>query len=96
MPIDMNAIREMARNTADKDTTLPRWDIEMLVGTSRAHRIAYWMWNGQWFAEEVKLRHSCDVRNCCNPMHLQPGSQADNMRDRWTRSAPARRKEPAT
>lgn len=51
----------------------------------RAHRVAYWLWNAKWFAPSVKLRHSCDVRNCCNPTHLIPGTQADNMRDRRLR-----------
>lgn len=54
-------------------------------GVYRAHRIAYWMWNCKWFAPSVKLRHSCDTRRCCNPMHLLPGTQADNMRDRKIR-----------
>jgi hypothetical protein len=53
--------------------------------TYRAHRVAYWMWNGPWFSPAVKMRHTCDMRSCCNPMHLRPGTQADNMRDRMQR-----------
>ena len=51
----------------------------------RAHRVAYWLWNARWFDPSVKLRHSCDARGCCNPYHLTPGTQADNMRDRMRR-----------
>lgn len=58
----------------------------MLSGKPRrAHRVAYYLWNIQWFGPEVKLRHSCDARGCCNPNHLLPGTQADNMTDRMAR-----------
>lgn len=51
----------------------------------RAHRVAYYLWNGDWFGPDTKVRHSCDVRECCNPNHLIPGTQAQNMRDRRLR-----------
>lgn len=58
----------------------------MLAGRPRrAHRVAYYLWNIKWFGPDVKLRHSCDVRHCCNPNHLVPGTQADNMADRKAR-----------
>ena len=31
------------------------------------------------------VRHTCDNRACINPMHLQIGTHADNMRDMATR-----------
>lgn len=34
---------------------------------------------------ELVVRHTCDVGLCCNPRHLVPGTQADNMRDRVER-----------
>lgn len=31
--------------------------------------------------EGVIIRHTCDNPPCCNPRHLLPGTQADNLRD---------------
>lgn len=45
-----------------------------------AHRVAYEIRFGQLPAGVV-LRHSCDNPPCCNPAHLVPGTQADNMQD---------------
>lgn len=39
-------------------------------------------------AEET--RHSCDVRLCCNPSHLEAGSHVDNILDRTERGRAAR------
>ena len=33
----------------------------------------------------VIFRHSCDIPSCCNPRHLLPGTQFDNMQDRERR-----------
>jgi hypothetical protein len=38
----------------------------------------------------VVIRHSCDVPSCCNPEHLQAGTQAENMRDAAERGRLAR------
>ena len=46
--------------------------------TVRAHRFAFQLQNG--YLPEV-VRHSCDTPLCCNPAHLLPGTQADNVRD---------------
>jgi hypothetical protein len=45
-----------------------------------AHRIAYMASKGN-IPEGMKILHTCDNPPCCNPRHLKPGTQADNIRD---------------
>lgn len=52
------------------------------------HRMAYAFAHGKQISELTGLvvRHRCDVPACCNPDHLQLGTDADNTRDcikRW-------------
>lgn len=47
----------------------------------KAHRVAYELATGVKLTPEVKIRHSCDNPPCCNPAHLLPGTQADNLAD---------------
>lgn len=51
------------------------------------HRLAYCQANGIDM-ESIKglvVRHKCDNKGCCNPDHLEIGSQRDNMRDKIER-----------
>lgn len=45
-----------------------------------AHRVAFALSGGE-LGPGVVVRHGCDVPWCCNPGHLQAGSQAQNVRD---------------
>jgi len=45
------------------------------------HRETYEAVHGEGAADGLVVRHRCDVPACCNPAHLEPGTQADNNRD---------------
>ena len=45
-----------------------------------AHRIAYRLVKGD-IPEGQVIRHLCNVRLCCNPQHLTPGSYEENNGD---------------
>jgi len=60
----------------------------MVDGTRRkakAHRIAYELANPSDPLGQRECCHKCDNPPCCNPQHLLPGSQADNLRDIFAR-----------
>jgi hypothetical protein len=54
--------------------------------TMKAHRAVYLTCVGDVPAG-LFLLHSCDNPPCCNPAHLRPGTQIENMHDRKTRGA---------
>jgi hypothetical protein len=64
----------------------------MCVGNGRwkfAHR---WLWeqiNGP-VPQGLFVLHSCDVRNCVNPLHLRLGTLKDNSKDMVTRDRSTR------
>ena len=45
-----------------------------------AHRLAFFS-EHKGIPTTFLVRHTCDVRACCNPAHLLHGTQLDNMRD---------------
>ncbi len=47
-----------------------------------ASRAAWAVAHGEMPPPEVFILHHCDNPPCCNPLHLYPGDQVDNMRDR--------------
>lgn len=49
-------------------------------GSVKAHRFAWAAVNGE-IVDGVVIRHKCDNPPCCNPAHLEPGTQLDNMQD---------------
>lgn len=46
----------------------------------KAHRLAYLLTHGE-LDPEVTVRHTCDNKPCCNPKHLVPGTQLQNIQD---------------
>ena len=45
-----------------------------------AHRVAYELGNGP-IPAGMAVRHKCDNPPCCNPSHLEVGTQSDNVQD---------------
>ena len=46
----------------------------------RSHQVAWALQNGP-IPDGAIIRHKCDNPSCCNPSHLELGSQADNITD---------------
>lgn len=55
-----------------------------MCGFHRVHRLAYESFNGPIPAGLI-VRHKCDNPPCCNPDHLELGTQLDNVADRVAR-----------
>lgn len=52
-------------------------------GRSRqAHVVAFETFFGK-LAPGHEARHACDMRLCCNPFHIAPGTHLENERDKW-------------
>jgi hypothetical protein len=69
-----------------KGAKIPKGYGRLMVGGQRkmAHRVAYEFFHGA-IPEDLLLRHTCDNPACCNPNHLVPGNNQDNMDDMVSR-----------
>ena len=47
----------------------------------RAHRLMWKLVHGQSIPVGQDIMHSCDIRTCVDPAHLQVGSRGENVRD---------------
>lgn len=59
---------------------------KMRYVTVSAHRLAHFLHNGAWPADGLVVRHSCDNPLCCNPAHLDAGTQGQNIQDQYDRN----------
>jgi predicted XRE-type DNA-binding protein len=50
-----------------------------------AHRVAFLITHGHIPVDRPLILHRCDTRRCCNPDHLFPGTDADNVHDMWSK-----------
>lgn len=50
--------------------------------TVQAHRYAYEQTFGP-LPDDLQLDHLCEVTICCNPLHLEPVTQAENLYRAW-------------
>lgn len=50
-----------------------------------AHRVAWELATGQAIPDGLVIMHACDNPPCCNPAHLSPGTDADNLLDAYTK-----------
>ena len=49
-----------------------------------AHRVSYFLHNGK-IPKDRLILHSCDVKHCVNPKHLELGDHSKNIQDAWDR-----------
>ena len=49
--------------------------------TVKPHRISYEAFSGKKVRKKQVIRHKCDNPQCCNPEHLEPGTQRQNCLD---------------
>jgi len=54
--------------------------MEYAYRTQRAHRVAWELYYRRRIPVGLQVDHLCRVRLCCNPLHLEVVTQAENMR----------------
>jgi hypothetical protein len=87
--------REYFLSTIDKKGESECWNWQGLISPTgygrmviqgkfyTTHRLSFTLFNRR--APKGVVRHDCDNRLCCNPHHLQEGTQTQNMADRHFR-----------
>jgi hypothetical protein len=81
--VDIRSEDECWEWQAGKNSSKKRFNygIFWICGTSiLTHRLALSFHLGKYVGPKDAL-HSCDNPPCCNPFHLSPGTQLENMRD---------------
>lgn len=82
------ANRKVNRRTGEKTYGLIGIGPKGKRSSVNAHHLAYEIANGEIPAGQV-VRHRCDNPGCCNPAHLELGTQLQNIRDRVERGRSA-------
>lgn len=63
-------------------STRSGYGVFSINGTRRpAPQVAWELRHGEPFPEAMRACHTCDNPPCCNPAHIWPGTQQDNIRD---------------
>jgi hypothetical protein len=85
----MNEIgRFVEKLNMDSDEHLGCWLFEGCINSRTgygyfngvaAHRWSYEHFTDKVIPQGMDLGHKCNVRNCCNPVHLQPMTRKENM-----------------
>lgn len=65
--------------------TISVWNGKKRVARSLAHRVSWEAFHGEPPPASGVVCHSCDNPPCCNPEHLFVGTQADNLKDMWSK-----------
>jgi hypothetical protein len=69
-------------------------EIRIFGANLMAHRVAYLLSTGLVIPEGLVVRHKCDRPRCCNPTHLETGTQAENLEDAYVRGRRSRAATP--
>jgi hypothetical protein len=72
--------------TGTKTKTGGYGELSIKNATRRAHRVAYELWVGP-LDETLVVHHTCSVRTCVNPAHLQAITQHENAAEMLERKA---------
>jgi len=69
--------------------------IDGTKSSRQLHRVAYEVFVGP-IPDGLTIDHTCEVKHCCSPTHLEPVTNAENKRRGGERMAACRRGHPRT